>query len=114
MDRLSSSGNDKTEFYWPMYATAAAIGSVLAWLWLSLLCLRADQMVKIVVHSVTTYLAVIAVFCFWHIQIFWGIVFAVGAFVQFLYSMSVMDRFGPFPYAFSFLLLYYIAQLVDG
>ncbi|CAN5951912.1 unnamed protein product [Sphagnum jensenii] len=92
LDRLSSSGNDKTEFYWPMYATAAAIGSVLAWLWLSLLCLRADQMVKIVVHSVTTYLAVIAVFCFWHIQIFWGIVFAVGAFVQFLYSMSVMDR----------------------
>ena len=40
----------------------------------------------------TTYLAVISVLCFWGEQFFWGVAFAIGAALQFLYVISVMDR----------------------
>ncbi|CAA6658653.1 unnamed protein product [Spirodela intermedia] len=49
-------------------------------------------MLKISVHFLTTYLSVISVLCFWSKQFFWGIAFAVGATLQFLYVMSVLDR----------------------
>eukprot|EP00249_Psilotum_nudum_P021986 c28330_g1_i1 orf=579-2120(-) len=90
INQLSS--GDQTEVYWPMYGTAGVIGAVLSWAWLSILCHRANQMMKVAVHIITTYLAVISVFCFWDGEIFWGIVFAVGALLQFLYIISVMDR----------------------
>eukprot|EP01018_Ginkgo_biloba_P036335 Gb_26688 [translate_table: standard] len=99
----------QTETYWPLYAVAGGIGSVLAWAWLSLLCTRANQMMKVSVHSVTTYLAVISVFCFWDKQIFWGIAFAIGAVLQFLYVMSVMDRF-----PFTMLVLRKAVKMVWG
>ncbi|GMP90578.1 hypothetical protein CsSME_00041637 [Camellia sinensis var. sinensis] len=49
-------------------------------------------MMKFVVHILTTYLAVISVLCFWGEQFFWGVAFAVGAALQFLYIISIMDR----------------------
>lgn len=83
---------DTTEEFWPIYGTAGGIGTVVAWAWLSILCHKGNQMMKIAVHSTTTYLAVVSVFCFWIQQIFWGIACAVGAALQFLYVISVMDR----------------------
>ncbi|XP_011629149.2 CTL-like protein DDB_G0274487 isoform X1 [Amborella trichopoda] len=83
----------QTETYWPFYALAAGIGTSLGWAWLSLLGTRANQMMKISVHILTTYLAVISALCFWDKQIFWAIAFAIGAALQFMYVMSVMDRF---------------------
>ncbi|XP_010265211.1 PREDICTED: CTL-like protein DDB_G0274487 [Nelumbo nucifera] len=81
-----------TETYWPLYAVAGGVGTVLGWVWLSLLGSRANQMMKVSVHILTTYLAVISVLCFWGEQIFWGIAFAIGAGLQFLYVVSVIDR----------------------
>ncbi|CAN1835483.1 CTL-like protein DDB_G0274487 [Linum perenne] len=52
----------------------------------------ANQMMNISVHILTTYLAVISVLCFWCEQFFWGVTFAVGAALQFLYVISVIDR----------------------
>ncbi|KAF5930514.1 hypothetical protein HYC85_031387 [Camellia sinensis] len=49
-------------------------------------------MMKFAVHILTTYLAVISVLCFWGEQFFWGVAFAVGAALQFLYIISIMDR----------------------
>ncbi|KAL6010370.1 hypothetical protein ACLOJK_000801 [Asimina triloba] len=82
-----------TETYWPFYAVAGGVGTVLGWIWLLLLGSRGSQMMKVSVYGLTSCLAVMSVLCFWGGQIFWGIVFAVGAFLQFLYVMSVMDRF---------------------
>lgn len=82
-----------TEDYWPLYAVAAGVGTALGWAWLLLLGSQANQMMKFSVHILTTYLAVISVLCFWWTQIFWGIAFAIGAALQFLYVISVIDRY---------------------
>ncbi|KAK7843107.1 ctl-like protein [Quercus suber] len=81
-----------TEDYWPMYAVAGGVGTALGCAWLLLLGSRANQMMKFTVHILTTYLAVISVLCFWGEQFFWGVVFAIGAALQFLYIISVIDR----------------------
>ncbi|KAI0516284.1 hypothetical protein KFK09_008956 [Dendrobium nobile] len=81
-----------TEKFWPMYGAAGAVGTALAWAWL-VLGSRAGLMMKVSVHLLTTYLAVISVLCFWGEHFFWGVAFAVGAVLQFLYVMSVLDRF---------------------
>lgn len=81
-----------TEDYWPLYALAAGIGTVLGWLWLLLLGSRANGMMKVSVHILTTYLAIISVLCFWGKQLFGGVAFAIGAALQFLYVISVIDR----------------------
>ncbi|XP_028768630.1 CTL-like protein DDB_G0274487 isoform X2 [Neltuma alba] len=81
-----------TEDYWPLYAAAGGVGTVLGLSWLLLLGSRANQMMKVSVHILTTYLAVISVLCFWAEQFFWGVIFATGAALQFLYVISVIDR----------------------
>ncbi|XP_047314182.1 CTL-like protein DDB_G0274487 [Impatiens glandulifera] len=81
-----------TEDYWPLYAVAGGVGTFLGCIWLLLLGSRAIQMVKVSVHILTTYLAVISVLCFWSHQIFCGVGFAIGAGLQFLYVISVIDR----------------------
>jgi hypothetical protein len=84
-----------TETYWPLYAAAGGIGTFLGWTWMLLLGSQATQMMKVSVHILATYLAVISVLCFWTGQIFWGVAFAVGAALQFLYVISVIDRYCP-------------------
>ncbi|KAH9771924.1 Plasma-membrane choline transporter family protein [Citrus sinensis] len=81
-----------TEDYWPIYAVAGGVGALLGWMWLLLLGSPANQMLKISVHILTTYLAVISVLCFWCDQFFWGVAFAIAAALQFLYVISVIDR----------------------
>ncbi|KAG8382927.1 hypothetical protein BUALT_Bualt05G0130700 [Buddleja alternifolia] len=81
-----------TEDYWPLYAVAGGVGAILGWTWLLLLGSRASQLMKFSVHLLTTYLAVISVLCFWLEQFFWGVAFAIGAGLQFLYVISVIDR----------------------
>lgn len=83
-----------TEDYWPLYAVAGGAGTILGWSWLLLLGSRGSQMMKVSVHILTTYLAVISVLCFWAEQFFWGVAFAIGAALQFLYIISVIDRYG--------------------
>ncbi|XP_077241062.1 plasma-membrane choline transporter family protein [Tasmannia lanceolata] len=92
-NRIIENQTGLTETYWPLYALAAGVGTTLGWVWLLLLGTRANLMMKVSVHSLTTYLGVISVLCFWGGQIFWGVAFAVGAVLQFLYVMSVIDRF---------------------
>ncbi|KAF3338217.1 CTL-like protein [Carex littledalei] len=82
-----------TETFWPFYGAAAGIGLVVAWSWLALLGRHAELMMRVSVHGLTTYLAVVSVFCFWAHHFFWGVGFAVGAALQFLYLLSVFDRF---------------------
>lgn len=91
--KLSSTDSWHTEDFWPMYAVAGGTGAFLAWAFLGIFCLRTNQIIKVAVHSVTTYLAVIAVFCFWDKEYFWGLTFSIGASLQFLYAISVMDRY---------------------
>ncbi|KAL6969824.1 hypothetical protein U1Q18_029536 [Sarracenia purpurea var. burkii] len=81
-----------TEDYWPLYAVAGGVGTVLGWIWLLFLGSHVNQMMKIAVHILTTYLAVISVLCFWGEQFFWGVAFAIGAALQFLYVISIIDR----------------------
>lgn len=81
-----------TEDYWPLYGVAGGVGTVLGCLWLMLLGSRANLIMKFAVHILTTYLAVISVLCFWGEQFFWGVGFAVGAGLQFLYVISIIDR----------------------
>jgi hypothetical protein len=81
-----------TEDYWPLYAVAGGVGTALGWSWLLLLGSHAIHMLKVSVHILTTYLAVISVLCFWAQQFFWGVAFAIGASLQFLYIISVIDR----------------------
>lgn len=96
IDRLTktSSGSHAglTEDFWPLYAVAAGVGTLLGWVWLLLLGSKSNQMMKVSVHILTTYLAVIGVLCFWGEQFFCGVAFAVGSAVQFLYLISVIDR----------------------
>lgn len=93
--QLSENKSGLTEDYWPLYAVAGGVGTVLGWSWLLLLGSRANQMMKVSIHLLTTYLAVISVFCFWAEQFFWGVAFAIGAALQFMYVMSVIDRYWP-------------------
>lgn len=88
----SDSQADLTEDYWPLYAVAGGTGTLLGWTWLLLLGSKAKQMMKVTVHILTTYLAVIGVLCFWGERFFCGVAFAVGAALQFLYVISVIDR----------------------
>lgn len=81
-----------TEDYWPLYAVAGGVGTFLGWTWLLLLGYQANHMMKVSVHVLTTYLALVSIFCFWSKQYFWGIAFAIGAALQFLYVISVIDR----------------------
>lgn len=82
-----------TETYWPYYALAGGVGTVLGLLWIFLLGSQANYMMKVSVHILTTYLSVISVLCFWGEQFFWGVAFAIGAGVQFFYVISVIERF---------------------
>ncbi|XVF03432.1 hypothetical protein REPUB_Repub04eG0261000 [Reevesia pubescens] len=91
-NRVWENNDGLTENYWPQYAVAGGVGAVLGWIWLLLLGSRANQMMKVSVHILTTYLAVISVLCFWCEQFFWGVAFATGAALQFLYVISVIDR----------------------
>lgn len=54
-----------TEDYWPLYAVAGGTGTLLGWTWLLFLGSQANHMMKVSVHILTTYLAVISVLCFW-------------------------------------------------
>ncbi|KAF7827841.1 CTL-like protein [Senna tora] len=90
--RFSENKAGLTEDYWPLYAVAGGVGTILGWSWLLLLGSRGSQMMKVSVHILTTYLAVISVLCFWAEQFFWGVFFAIGATLQFLYVISVIDR----------------------
>lgn len=96
-----------TEDYWPLYAVAGAVGTTLGWCWLSLLGSCATHMMKVSVHILTTYLAVISVLCFWAEQFFWGVAFAIGASLQFLYVISVIDRYGPQGLKLAFTYIYF-------
>uniref|UniRef100_A0A7N0T5W9 Choline transporter-like protein n=1 Tax=Kalanchoe fedtschenkoi TaxID=63787 RepID=A0A7N0T5W9_KALFE len=99
---------DLTEDYWPFYAVAGGVGAAFGWAWLLLLGSRANQMMKVSVHILTTYLAVISVLCFWsHQFVCWGVVFAVWAGLQFLYVISVIDRL-----PFTMLVLQKAVQMV--
>ncbi|XP_039042280.1 CTL-like protein DDB_G0274487 [Hibiscus syriacus] len=91
-NRVWENSNGLTETYWTKYAVAGGIGTVIGCLWLLLLGSRAKQMMKVSVHILTTYLAVISVLCFWCELFFWGVAFATGAAVQFLYVIAVIDR----------------------
>ncbi|XP_061374686.1 uncharacterized protein LOC133316902 [Gastrolobium bilobum] len=90
--RFSENEAGLTETYWPLYAAAGGVGTVLGWSWLLLLGSQATHMMKVSIHILTTYLAVISVLCFWAKQFFWGVAFAIGAVLQFLYVISVIDR----------------------
>lgn len=81
-----------TENFWPMYAVAGGVGTALGCTWLFFLGSHANVMMKVSVHILTTYLAVISVLCFWGELFFWGVLFASGAVLQFLYVISVIDR----------------------
>ncbi|XP_020966685.1 CTL-like protein DDB_G0274487 isoform X2 [Arachis ipaensis] len=105
--RFSENEAGLTETYWPLYAAAGGVGTVLGWSWLLLLGSRATQMMKVSVHILTTYLAVVSVLCFWAGQIFWGIAFAIGAALQFLYVLAVIDRL-----PFTMLVLQKAVQMV--
>ncbi|KAK4777727.1 hypothetical protein SAY87_017914 [Trapa incisa] len=105
----STSNSDLTEDYWPLYAVAGGVGTLLGWSWLLLLGSKAKQMMKVFVHILTTYLAVIGVLCFWGERIFFGIAFAVGAALQFLYVISVIDRL-----PFTMLILQKAVKMVWG
>ncbi|XVF43015.1 hypothetical protein PTKIN_Ptkin02bG0006500 [Pterospermum kingtungense] len=91
-NRVWENNNGLTENYWSKYAVAGGVGTILGWTWLLLLGSRANQMMKVSVHILTTYLAVISVLCFWCKQFFWGVAFATGAALQFLYVIAVIDR----------------------
>eukprot|EP00850_Spirogloea_muscicola_P004925 SM000022S07139 [mRNA] locus=s22:91528:94773:- [translate_table: standard] len=85
--RFHTERTSETQDFWPMYGMAAGVGLVLAWAWLFLLWTFTNQCVKVAIHSVSTYLAVISVFCFWDRAYFWGSLFAIGALLQFLYAL---------------------------
>ncbi|XP_022945781.1 CTL-like protein DDB_G0274487 [Cucurbita moschata] len=98
-----------TEDYWPLFALAGGVGTLLGWTWLFLLGSFANHVMKISVHILTTYLAVISVLCFWGQLFFWGVAFASGAGLQFLYVISVIDRL-----PFTLLVLQKAVTMVSG
>ncbi|KQK00039.1 hypothetical protein BRADI_3g46940v3 [Brachypodium distachyon] len=88
--------SELTETYWKYYGVAGGTGTVLAWAWLAAAAGRRDGgkvVMRAAVHSLTAYLAVVSVLCFWGKHFFWGVALAVGAALHFLYVMSVLDRF---------------------
>lgn len=88
--------SELTETYWKYYGAAGAVGTLLAWSWLAAAAGKKDGgrvLMRAAVHSLTAYLAVISVLCFWGNHSFWGVALAVGAALHFLYVMSVIDRF---------------------
>ncbi|CAO2039391.1 unnamed protein product [Urochloa humidicola] len=88
--------SELTETYWKFYGAAGGVGAALAGAWLAAAAWRKDRgkvVMRTAVHSLTAYLAVVSVLCFWGKHFFWGVAFAVGAFLHFLYVMSVLDRF---------------------
>ncbi|XP_024027577.1 CTL-like protein DDB_G0274487 isoform X1 [Morus notabilis] len=107
MDRVLENRKELTETYWPFYALAGGVGAVLGWTWLLLLGSQANYMMKVSVHILTTYLAVISVLCFWGEQFFWGVAFAIGAALQFFYVISVIERL-----PFTMLVLQKAAKMV--
>ena len=85
-----------TETYWKYYGAAGGVGTVLAWAWLAAAARKRDGgrvVMRAAVHSLTAYLAVVSVLCFWGNHFFWGVALAVGAALHFLYVMSVIDRY---------------------
>ncbi|KAK3154465.1 hypothetical protein QOZ80_2BG0190830 [Eleusine coracana subsp. coracana] len=92
----SAPASELTETYWKYYGVAGAVGAALAWAWLAAAAARKDGgkvLMRTAVHSLTAYLAVVSVLCFWGKHFFWGVALAVGAGLHFLYVMSVLDRF---------------------
>lgn len=88
--------SELTETYWKYYGAAGGVGAMLAWAWLAAAAWRKDGgrlIMRTAVHSLTAYLAVVSVLCFWGKHFFWGVALAVGAGLHFLYVMSVLDRF---------------------
>jgi hypothetical protein len=88
--------SELTETYWKYYGVAGAVGAALAWAWLAAAARRKDGgklLMRTVVHSLTAYIAVVSVLCFWGKHFFWGVALAVGAGLHFLYVMSVLDRY---------------------
>lgn len=77
-----------TETFWPMYGATGGVGIVVAWAWLGMV----EKVMKVSVHGLSTYLAVMSVLCFWGKFFFWGVAFAIGGGLQFVYVMSVLDR----------------------
>ena len=59
---------------------------------LHLLCLHTNGTIKVTVHLLTSYMAVLAVFCFWDKDYAVGVVFGMLAVLQFIYAMAVVDR----------------------
>ncbi|CAA3002604.1 CTL DDB_G0274487 [Olea europaea subsp. europaea] len=92
MFTLVEETDDLTEDFWPLYAVAGGVGTLLGWAWLLWFSAHANQVMKFMVHLLSTYLAVISVLCFWDKQLFWGFAFGVAAAFQFLYVISVIDR----------------------
>lgn len=92
----SAPASELTETYWKYYGAAGAVGAALAWAWLAAAAGRKDGgkvLMRTAVHSLTAYLAVVSVLCFWGKHFFWGVALAVGAGLHFLYVMSVLDRY---------------------
>ncbi|XP_062219432.1 uncharacterized protein LOC133919156 [Phragmites australis] len=88
--------SELTETYWKYYGAAGAVGAALAWARLAAAAGSKDGgkvVMRTAVHSLTAYLAVVSVLCFWGKHFFWGVALAVGAGLHFLYVMSVLDRF---------------------
>ncbi|CAA3022787.1 CTL DDB_G0274487 [Olea europaea subsp. europaea] len=92
MFTLVEETDDLTEDFWPLYAVTGGVGTLLGWAWLLWFSAHANQVMKFMVHLLSTYLAVISVLCFWDKQLFWGFAFGVAAAFQFLYVISVIDR----------------------
>ncbi|CAI9779253.1 unnamed protein product [Fraxinus pennsylvanica] len=84
--------DDLTEDFWPLYAVAGGVGTLLGLAWLLWFSTHANQVMKFTLHLLSTYLAVISVLCFWGKQLFWGFAFGFAAAFQFLYVISVIDR----------------------
>ncbi|CAI7753134.1 unnamed protein product [Closterium sp. NIES-53] len=81
-----------TKEFWPVLMVAAAVALAAGTVLLQLLFFYTNMAIKVVVHVLTTYIAVVSVFCFWDKEYFWGIFFAIGAVLQFVYAIAVVDR----------------------
>ncbi|KAM0065528.1 putative choline transporter [Helianthus debilis subsp. tardiflorus] len=80
-----------TEDYWPLYAIAGAISTVMGWIWLLLISYHSNQMMKVSVHLLTTYLTVLSVLCLWGKFFFWSVAFAIRSGLKFLYIILVIE-----------------------
>jgi ABC-type uncharacterized transport system permease subunit len=68
------------------------MGAVLAWVWLLLYRRHTAGMIKMSVHSISTFGAVLSVLLFWNHSPWWGVGFGAASAVVFLFSLAVMDR----------------------